>query len=69
MVGENDLAWHEWDAALKRVNSAANALKELSGQSQKTQERKDAEEELEAALDALDEAADNITSDDDDDDD
>jgi molybdopterin converting factor small subunit len=39
---------------MKRVNSAAAALRELTGQSQK---RKDAEEELEDALDALEEAA------------
>jgi len=65
MVAKDDPAWNEWDAAIKRVNSAAAALRELSGQSQK---RKDAEEELEDALDALEEAADKITSDDDDDD-
>jgi hypothetical protein len=64
MVAKDDPAWSEWDAAMKRVNSAAAALRELSGQSQK---RKDAEEELEDALDALEEAADKITSDDDDD--
>lgn len=65
MVAKDDPAWNEWDAAIKRVNSAAAALRELSGQSQK---RKDVEEELEDALDALEEAADKITSDDDDDD-
>jgi hypothetical protein len=64
MVAKDDPAWNEWDAAIKRVNSAAAALRELSGQSQK---RKDVEEELEDALDALEEAADKITSDDDDD--
>jgi hypothetical protein len=64
MVAKDDPAWNEWDAAMKRVNSAAAALRELSGQSQK---RKDVEEELEDALDALEEAADKITSDDDDD--
>jgi hypothetical protein len=64
MVAKDDPAWNEWDAAMKRVNSAAAALRELSGQSEK---RKDAEEELEDALDALEEAADKITSDDDDD--
>jgi hypothetical protein len=64
MVAKDDPAWNEWDAAMKRVNSAAAALRELSGQSEK---RKDAEEDLEDALDALEEAADKITSDDDDD--
>jgi hypothetical protein len=67
MVAKDDPAWNEWDAAMKRVNSAAAALRELSGLSQKTEKRKDAEEELEDALDALEEAADKITSDDDDD--
>jgi hypothetical protein len=64
MVAKDDPAWNAWDAAMKRVNSAAAALRELSGPSEK---RKDAEEELEDALDALEEAADKITSDDDDD--
>jgi hypothetical protein len=66
MVAKDDPAWGEWDAAMKRVNAAAAALRELSGQ--KTDKIKDAEDELEDALDALEEAADKITSDDDDDD-
>jgi hypothetical protein len=69
MAVENDAAWDEWEDALKRVKSAGDALKELSGGSQITQKREDAEEELEAALEALEDAADKITSDDDDEDD
>ena len=66
MVAANDPAWQQWDAALNRVKSAADALRALSGQSSEKQ-RDDAEDELEAAMDALDKAADKITSDDDDD--
>ena len=68
MIAANDPAWQQWDAALTRVKTAADALRALSGQSSEKQ-RDDAEDELEEAMDALDKAADKITSDDDDDDD
>jgi hypothetical protein len=68
MVAANDPAWQQWDAALTRVKSAADALKALSGQSQTSEkQRDDAEDELEDAMEALEKAAEKITSDDDDD--
>jgi hypothetical protein len=67
MPVENDDAWKEWEAALNRVTKAANAIKELRG-SQDSQKMKAAEDELGAALEDLEEAAERITNDDDDED-
>jgi hypothetical protein len=68
-MAENDAAWREWDAALERVKSAGDALRALSGESEDSRKRRVAEDELDDALEALEDAADKITDDDDDDDD